>query len=120
MLISPTMEVNVDSCASSGNGGNQDQHNNRPPSRTTYGSKKLKKNKSGVSTDKPNQSSSKKLKKKGSASKQIRASRLSTQEGEGGIPGVISSCEREREGGVRSSMQMDKKAKSQLGVNGTN
>ena len=54
MLISPTMEVNVDSCASSGNGGNQDQHNNRPPSRTTYGAKKLKKNKSGVSTDKPN------------------------------------------------------------------
>ena len=42
----------------------------------------------------------------------MRTSRLSTQEGEGGIPGIISSCEREREGGVRSSMQIEKKAKS--------
>ena len=103
-MISPAMEVNVDSCASSGDGGNQQQHNN---AKTIYGGKKLKKNKSGVSTDKPNQSSSKKLRKKGSASKNIRTSRLSTQEGEGGIPGIISSCgEQEREGGVRSSMQI--------------
>ena len=99
-MISPAMEVNVDSCASSGDGGNQQQHTN---AKTIYGSKKLKKNKSGVSTDKP---SSKKLRKKGSASKNIRSSRLSTQEGEGGIPGIISSCENEREGGVRSSMQL--------------
>ena len=96
-MISPTMEVNVDSCASSGNGGNQ-QHIN---AKTTYGAKKLKKNKSGVSTDKLNQSSTKKLKKKGSANKHFRTSRLSTQEGEGGIPGIISSCDQEREGGIR-------------------
>ena len=70
--------------------------------------------------DKHNQTnvgSSKKLKKKGTASKHMRTSRLSTNEGEGGVPGIISSCEREREGGVRSSMQVEKKAKSQLGTN---
>ena len=118
--ISPTIEINVGSSASSGNGGNQQNG----PSKT-YGSKKLKKNKSGVSSqvnvgaggpDKHNQTnggSSKKIKKKGSSGKHnIRTSRLSTQEGEGGIPGIISSCEREREGGVRSSMQIEKKAKS--------
>ena len=102
-MIPPAMEVNVDSCASSGDGGNQQQHTN---AKTIYGGKKLKKNKSGLSTDKHNNSSSKKLRKKGSASKNIRTSRLSTQEGEGGIPGIISSCENEREGGVRSSMQL--------------
>ena len=47
LLISPTMEVNVDSCASieRSNDGNQQNNNVKG-----YGAKKLKKNKSGVSS----------------------------------------------------------------------